>query len=240
MHRRVQTNKLNKLDVKKYIKIFSVLLFLLLLVVLVSKSGVEIKGLTPIKVRDFILGFGFFEGAAVYVLVYALSLRPFVPVPPTLYTLAGGFTFGPLWGTALTVVGATLNACISFLIARALGRDFVESVSAGKLDNLNERLARSDFKALLLIRASPVGPPFDLVSYASGVLRVSFRNYFLATFIGIIPATAVYSYFGGSITKGGWALLVGFSMLIVAAVVFPWYLRRRRDENRLPKSAGPL
>lgn len=220
--------KLNELNMKAYIKIFLVLFFILLLFFLMRASGVEIQDLTPLKVKEFILSFGFFKGALVYLGVYALSLRPFVPIPPTLYTLAGGFTFGPLWGTILTVTGATLNACISFLVARVLGKDFVEKISKGKLEKINEKLSKSDFKTLLLIRTSPIGPPFDLVSYASGVLRVSFWNYFFATLIGIIPATAVYSYFGGSISKGGWAILIGFFLIVVTAVIFPWYLRRRK------------
>jgi uncharacterized membrane protein YdjX (TVP38/TMEM64 family) len=65
-----------------------------------------------------------------------------------------------------------------------------------------------------------------LVSYASGVLKVSFWNHFFATLIGIIPATAVYSYFGGSITKGGFVIIIGFFLIIVFSILIPWLVRK--------------
>ena len=128
--------------------------------------GVKLDNISPNKLREFLLSFGTVKGAIIYLCIYIFSIRPFIPIPPTLYTLAGGFTFGPILGTILTVMGATLNASLCFLMARMLGKDFVEKISKGKFKKLNERLSNSGFKALLIIRTSHVGPPFDLVSYA--------------------------------------------------------------------------
>jgi uncharacterized membrane protein YdjX (TVP38/TMEM64 family) len=76
-----------------------------------------------------------------------------------------------------------------------------------------------------------------LVSYAAGVLKVPFWNHFFATMIGIIPATAIYSYFGGSITKGGFFIILGFFLIVVFSVLVPWILKRLRvhDEVRWKK-----
>ncbi len=200
---------------------------------LVRESGIEFKNLTPSKIREYLLSFGMVKGALVYLAIYTFSIRPFVPIPPTLYTFAGGFTFGPIWGTVLTITGATLNASLCFLIARALGKDFVEKISKGKFGKLNERLKDSGFKTLLIIRTSPVGPPFDLVSYASGVLRIPFWSHFVATMVGVIPAVAVYSYFGGSITKGGLTILIAFFLVVVISILVPWYIKRRKRQPQI-------
>ena len=200
---------------------------------LVRESGIEFKNLTPSKIREYLLSFGMVKGALVYLAIYTFSIRPFVPIPPTLYTFAGGFTFGPIWGTVLTVTGATLNASLCFLIARALGKGFVEKISKGKFGKLNERLKDSGFKTLLIIRTSPVGPPFDLVSYASGVLRIPFWSHFVATMVGVIPAVAVYSYFGGSITKGGLTILIAFFLVVVISILVPWYIKRRKRQPQI-------
>ncbi|NJO24774.1 MAG: hypothetical protein HC867_01775, partial [Bacteroidia bacterium] len=74
-----------------------------------------------------------------------------------------------------------------------LPKGFIEKISKGKLETINERLSRSDFKTLLLIRTSPIGPPFDLVSYASGILRVSFWNYFFPALTGMVGFWATLS-----------------------------------------------
>ncbi|MER3445832.1 MAG: TVP38/TMEM64 family protein [Candidatus Dadabacteria bacterium] len=223
-------NTLTDVNRKKIAQILGLVGILIAVSFLIRAS--DIKDLTPSKIRDYLLSFGMLKGAIVYLAIYTFSIRPFIPIPPTLYTFAGGFAFGPLWGTVLTVFGATLNASLCFLIARVLGKDFVEEISKGKLDKFNKKLSNSGFKTLLIIRTSPVGPPFDLVSYASGVLRISFWNHFVATIIGIIPTTAVYSYFGGSITKGGFAVLIA-SFLVVVSILVPWYLKRRKKQKEV-------
>jgi len=222
-------NTMREVNKKKILLILGVVVILVAVFLLVRDSGIEFEDLTPSKIREYLLSFGMVKGAFVYLAIYTFSIRPFIPIPPTLYTLAGGFTFGPLWGSLLTVVGATLNASLCFLIARALGKDFVEKVSKGKFDKLNERLRNSGFKTLLIIRTSPVGPPFDLVSYASGILRISFWSYVVATMVGVIPAVAVYSYFGGSITKGGLTILIAFFLVVVISIFVPWYIKRRKQ-----------
>ena len=218
---------------KKLLMIIGLAVILVAAFFLVRESGIGFKNLTPSKIREYLLSFGMVKGALVYLAIYAFSIRPFVPIPPTLYTFAGGFTFGPIWGTVLTVTGATLNASLCFLIARALGKDFVEKISKGKFGKLNERLRDSGFKTLLLIRTSPVGPPFDLVSYASGVLRIPFWSHFVATMVGVIPAVAVYSYFGGSITKGGLTILIAFFLVVVISILVPWYIKRRNKQPQM-------
>ena len=218
---------------KKLLTIIGLAVILVAAFFLVRESGIEFKNLTPSKTREYLLSLGMVKGALVYLAIYTFSIRPFVPIPPTLYTFAGGFTFGPIWGTVLTVTGATLNASLCFLIARALGKDFVEKISKGKFGKLNERLRDSGFKTLLLIRTSPVGPPFDLVSYASGVLRIPFWSHFVATMVGVIPAVAVYSYFGGSITKGGLTILIAFFLVVVISILVPWYIKRRNKQPQM-------
>ena len=218
---------------KKLLMIIGLAVILVAAFFLVRESGIGFKNLTPSKIREYLLSFGMVKGALVYLAIYTFSIRPFVPIPPTLYTFAGGFTFGPIWGTVLTVTGATLNASLCFLIARALGKDFVEKISKGKFGKLNERLKDSGFKTLLIIRTSPVGPPFDLVSYASGVLRIPFWSHFVATMVGVIPAVAVYSYFGGSITKGGLTILIAFFLVVVVSILVPWYIKRRKRQPQI-------
>ena len=207
-------------------------LILVLVFLAIRASGIKFQDLTPLEIKEYLLGYGTIKAALIYFAIYTLSIRPFIPVPPTLYTIAGGFTFGPILGTILTVCAATFNASISFMIARLLGKDFVGKVLKGKLDTLNDKLADSGFKTLLVIRSSPIGPPFDLVSYAAGVLRVSFWGHFFATMIGIIPATSVYSYFGGSITKGGFYILIGFFLVVVFSILIPWIIRKQRVKSR--------
>ena len=52
-------------------------------------------------------------------------------VPGALFGLAGGALFGPLWGTALNLVGATLSATAAFLVGRYLAGNWVRRRAHG-------------------------------------------------------------------------------------------------------------
>ncbi|HEY3131566.1 MAG TPA: TVP38/TMEM64 family protein [Acidobacteriota bacterium] len=185
-----------------------------------------LHSISPSNLRSFLLQWGFWKGAVIFALIYTFSIRPFVPIPPTLYTLAGGLTFGPVWGAVLTVFAATANASITFFIGKYLGKEWVEKHLHGRWKEVQERLKGSGFKAVLLVRLSPVGPPYDLVSYTAGILGIRFRAYFAGTLLGIIPVTAVYSYFGGSFSKGAFGILAAVFGLALISIALPRIWKR--------------
>ncbi len=53
------------------------------------------------------------------------------------------------------------------------------------------------FKVVLLTRLSPVFP-FNLLNYAFGLTRVAFRDFVLASWIGMLPGTIMYVYLGST------------------------------------------
>jgi uncharacterized membrane protein YdjX (TVP38/TMEM64 family) len=74
---------------------------------------------------------------------------------------------------------------------------------------------------------------FDYVSYAAGLTSIGWGKFLLATGIGQLPATIVYSYVGGTLTGGAQALMVGllvaFSAAILAFIVFKIFKGRHAD-----------
>jgi hypothetical protein len=60
----------------------------------------------------------------VYMLIYAVA--PSLLLPGLPITIAGGILFGPFWGVVYAITGATIGACIAFLVARYIARDWVE------------------------------------------------------------------------------------------------------------------
>lgn len=142
----------------------------------------EIQGIVPLFV-------------AVYALVAAFGL-PALPL-----TLAGGAMFGVGLGAPLNWLGALLGASGAYALARLLGRDAVH----GLLGKWGERLEvlgeRSGFLTILRLRLVAV-VPFNLVSLAAGLAAVPFRSYLVATALGIVPGTIVYTYFADSLVAG--------------------------------------
>jgi len=138
-------------------------------------------------------------GIFVYAVVYILACVLFLP--GSVLTLGAGFSYGVGIGVALVWTAATIGACLAFILGRTLLRSYVESRVAR-----NERFAAIDravrvngFRIVLLTRLSPVFP-FNLLNYAFGLTAVNFRDYALATAIGILPGTAMYIYLGSLAT----------------------------------------
>jgi uncharacterized membrane protein YdjX (TVP38/TMEM64 family) len=128
-----------------------------------------------------------------YVLVVALSLPGGVVM-----TLAGGLLFGPWLGTGLTVVGATIGACLLFLAARSALAPLVAGRAAGLIGRIRPGLERDGFFYLLTLRLIPV-VPFWLANLAPALVGMPFGAYAAATALGIIPGTAVFSGIGAGL-----------------------------------------
>jgi membrane protein DedA with SNARE-associated domain len=54
---------------------------------------------------------------------------------------------------------------------------------------------------------------FDIVSYAAGLTSMSFGGFLVATGLGQLPATLVYSYVGGMLTGGARLMVTGLLIL---------------------------
>lgn len=179
---------------------------------------------------------------AVYIGAYVVATV--IVVPGTLLTLGAGFLFGLPLGVATVSAGSVLGASCAFLIGRFLARDWIAQHVAGRtrLHALDRATRRNGFLVVFLVRLSPLFP-FNLVNYALGVTGVRFRDYFLASWIGMLPATVLYVYIGtlaksvteltSGTTSGGWGdralLIVGLLATIALTVLIARKARRALD-----------
>lgn len=147
------------------------------------------------------------SGACAPVLhVLLMAIAVVSPLPTLPLTLAGGRMFGPIAGnrTLYSVLGASLGALVSFSLARWLGRDFVSRFFKGHILSCERCSDRLLTKVVLLGRLVPV-VPFDLVSYAAGLTRMSAWKFAVANLVGMLPLTFAYSAAGEVVFGGRWA-----------------------------------
>jgi uncharacterized membrane protein YdjX (TVP38/TMEM64 family) len=121
-------------------------------------------------------------------------------VPGLLLTLGGGFAFGLVRGTIAISLGSLAGASAAFLVGRFLARGFVETLVARSptFRAIDQAVAEEGFKIVLLTRLSPLFP-FNLLNYAFGLTQVRFRDYWLASWIGMLPGTVMYVYLGSAV-----------------------------------------
>jgi uncharacterized membrane protein YdjX (TVP38/TMEM64 family) len=143
-------------------------------------------------------------GAIAFILLYTVATV--LLIPASLITLGGGALFGVALGFLYVFVGAAIGATLAFLLGRYALRNWVtRRISANpKFKAIDQAIAREGFKIVLLTRLSPL-IPFNLLNYGLGVTQVSLKDYLLG-FVGVIPATLMYVYFGslaGSLARLG-------------------------------------
>jgi uncharacterized membrane protein YdjX (TVP38/TMEM64 family) len=170
------------------------LLALLLLVVLFA--GLRFLGIQELlkDSLDWVSGLGAW-GVLLYILIYILACVLFVP--GSILTLGAGVLFGVVKGTVVVSVAATCGATCAFLVGRYLARGWVaeKMVHYPRFQAIDEAVGREGWKIVGLTRLSPVFP-FNLLNYAYGLTRVSLRDYFWASWIGMLPGTVLYVYLG--------------------------------------------
>ena len=166
------------------------------------------------KVKDFVASYGPYAAAISFLLMVLQSVV--APLPAFLITFAALFGF---WkGALLSWSSAMAGAALCFFIARTLGREPVEKLtSKGALKSIDEFFERHGKQSILIARLLPF-ISFDIVSYAAGLSSVSFLGFWVATGLGQLPATLVYSYVGGFLTGGAKLLVTG--LLILFALAF--------------------
>ena len=120
-------------------------------------------------------------------------------IPGSLLTIGAGFLFGVGWGTVTVSIGSVIGAAAAFLIGRTLARDWISKKVAHNptFNSIDEAVGKEGFKLVFLLRLSPVFP-FTIINYALGLTKVSFSKYFFASWIGMLPGTLMYVYFGSA------------------------------------------
>ena len=147
--------------------------------------------------RDNLLVFTqdhYVPAVVLFILIYVLQTSFSLP-GATIMTLAGGFLFGSLWGPLYVNIGATTGATLAFLAARYLFHQWVERKFGDRLGPIQDGFARNAFSYLLTLRLIPFFP-FFLVNLLSGLTRVKVSTYVVATAVGIIPGSVVYTFAG--------------------------------------------
>jgi pyruvate/2-oxoglutarate dehydrogenase complex dihydrolipoamide dehydrogenase (E3) component len=168
------------------------------------------------NIRNFIERAGAW-GPLLYMVTYGFT--SIIMFPASLLSTASGTIWGPFLGTFYTVIGATISSSIPFLIARLLGRTVSEKMlkKANKIDICDRFASNNGFVAVLVMRLVPIFP-WDVVNYGSGLCGIRFRDYILATLIGIIPGSFTYNLAGSSIGQQGWIKFILVAVLVAVMV----------------------
>lgn len=182
----------------------------------------------PQVMREYIAGYGPLAPLISALLMIFQSVA--APLPAFLITFANGLLFGVWWGAALSWSSAMLGAALCFSIARYFGRPVVvKLISESALASSDRFFERYGKHAVLIARLVPI-ISFDVISYGSGLTGLRFLGFWIATGIGQLPATILYSYLGDEATGTIKILFWAFGV-VIAISVLTFLIKRRSKIN---------
>ncbi|WP_346940148.1 TVP38/TMEM64 family protein [uncultured Clostridium sp.] len=186
------------------------------------------------SIAEYIRSFGIYAVLVSFLLMVFQSVA--APLPAFLITFANAAIFGWWQGALLSWISSMVGATLCFCIGRILGRDAVEKLTSkyamASVEGFFEKYGKH---TILVCRLLPF-ISFDFISYAAGLTSMGFLAFIVATGIGQLPATVVYSYVGGMLTGGAQmivtALLILFSITVLVFMFKQIYNERQKKSKK--------
>ena len=170
---------------------------------------------------------GWIEGAGAWAPLAYIGLKAatyvVAPLSGTPVKLAGGALFGFWDGAAYVLAGDMLGASLNFWIAR-LFRDRGIARLAGKkairqIDELTDHVG--GWRALLAARLF-LSSLYDFISYAAGISKLPFKQFFVVSLVAGIPSTLFTTWVGNAAVSNKPFMygLFAISALALVALLF--------------------
>jgi uncharacterized membrane protein YdjX (TVP38/TMEM64 family) len=121
--------------------------------------------------------------------------------PRIILSTLAGFIFGFLYGTIFALAGTIAGCILTYYYARFMGRSFIKRILPQRLKNFEPLLKKNSFSITLMIRFFPIGNN-TLTNLLGGVSSVKQLPYFLASLIGYLPQTVIFTLLGSGVKTG--------------------------------------
>lgn len=183
--------------------------------------------------KNYILSFGIWAPVISFLLMILQSIA--APLPAFIITFANAGLFGWVKGAILSWTSAMAGATLCFYIAKFLGREaVVKLTSNAAVETIDKFFEKYGKYAILIARLLPF-MSFDIVSYAAGLTSMSFGQFFIATGLGQLPATIIYSYIGGMLTGTAKTFVTGLLCLFAVTALIALFKKVYNDKHKSAK-----
>lgn len=158
-------------------------------------------------------------GAALYILLFVVAAICFMP--GSLLVIAGGVIFGPLYGTLLSLIAATLAGSVSFLLARALGREMLMRTfgHTAAFQAIEQGIDRNGLDFLLFTRLIPLFP-WNIQNFAYGLTAIRFWPFTLVSALTTFPGLLIYTLMADDLATHGITRLFFLKLCVAGALLF--------------------
>ena len=163
-------------------------------------------------------------------------------VPRTLLSAVGGLFFGWAPGTLYILAGVVAGSALAYGVGRLLGHEFMARYLRGRMLRIEQAVAGGGVLPVVVSRMIPF-IPFCIANYLFGTTSVRFRNFFVGTTIGALPATLAYAALGSATAHGNHPLMIVcgsfVAVLGIGGSIGTYFIWRRRPRPSAVAAVAP-
>jgi len=169
----------------------------------------------PAFIAGTVASFGIWA-PVLFILLFAI--RPLIFFPATILSLSAGALFGPYTAIIILIIAENLSSLVSYTMGSYFGESIMNSLNKKNrfVGKFEKYINDNGFMSVLMLRL--LYAPFDLVGYFAGASSISYSDFALATFIGILPGLITSAFLGGSLRNPA-NLLISAAFFILGIVL---------------------
>ena len=184
------------------------------------------------KIKEFILGFGFY-GRLAFVVLQFLQVT-ILPLPSAVTTVAGSIIYGPFQASLLSLAGILLGSFFAFLLGRTFGKKIVVfMVGKGTCEKWRKSLSQAKYSFLIMMFL-PFFPD-DILCLVAGVSNIKYKEFFIITLLTKPVGIFIMCFFGSSfkIPFAGWGIIIWILIILAVAITVLFLLKNKRKIHAL-------
>lgn len=169
------------------------------------------------QVKEFITSFGP-RSKIVFIILQIAQVVIFI-IPGEIIQAAGGYIFGTVRGTILSIIGINIGATILFLLSKKYKEKLVGKFIPNGVKTKFEKILNCKKINLIvfLIYLLP-GIPKDGLTFLCGLTKMNLKDFILYSSLGRMPALVMSCYYGQSLALGNKSVVIIGTIIIL--VVF--------------------
>ncbi|MBT3397778.1 TVP38/TMEM64 family protein [archaeon] len=135
------------------------------------------------------------------ILIAALIIQGVISIfPSAILVFVASIIYGMVLGPIYSLIGLTLGAISTFLIAKKYGDDIEgQWISKKKVKHFDRIFEKNGTKMASIGRWFFIFPT-DVISFVSGTSKMKLSKFIIASLIGFIPTTIIISFLGTKIS----------------------------------------
>lgn len=211
----------NNTTIRKILISLAILIGIAVVVYLIIQGRHYFSRRSIREMQTVINSYGSWAPIALVFSIVISTLVPPLPLPIPLIEMAAGLMFGFGEGFLLVWFSQIIASVGAFIMTRMIGKSIFGRLLENRIFNFYRRYIHNKGPlAVFTIRAT-MASPFNVVSFLAGLTQMKIRNFTIATILGTIPESLLFSYIGSLLQSMRLRLWYIFILTVILGAIGP-------------------